>query len=154
MKALFPGSFDPFTFGHKAIVEQALPLFNSIIIAIGVNHSKQSLFTAEQRVAHIQAVFAGNPKIEVTTYNTLTVDFCTAQQAQYIIRGVRNSIDFEFEKSIAQANSEMCPEVQTLFFTTPAQFSHISSSIVRDLIQYKHNVESYIPCFEILNYKL
>lgn len=150
MKALFPGSFDPFTFGHKAIVEQALPLFDSIIIAIGVNNTKKSLFSAEQRMAHIQAVFAGNSKIEVVTYSTLTVDVCKAQQAQFIIRGVRNSVDFEFEKSIAQTNFEICPTVQTVFFSTPAQFSHISSSIVRDLIQYKCNIESYIPCSNLL----
>ncbi|MDR0941260.1 MAG: pantetheine-phosphate adenylyltransferase [Bacteroidales bacterium] len=149
-KAVFPGSFDPFTVGHKAIVEQALSLFDSIIIAIGENNSKKSLFSAEQRVAHIQAIFANNPKITVCTYNTLTVDFCEAQQALFIIRGVRNSADFEFEKSIAHTNSELCPRVQTLFFITPPQFSHISSSIVRDLIQYKRNVASYIPCSNLL----
>lgn len=145
MKAIFPGSFDPFTFGHQAIVEQALPLFNSIVIAIGVNNSKKSLFSAEQRVAHIQAVFANNPKVSVVTYNSLTVDLCKKEQAQFIIRGVRNSVDFEFEKSIAQTNSEISPEVQTIFFATPAQFQHISSSIVRDLVQYKRSIESYIP---------
>jgi len=150
LRAVFPGSFDPFTFGHKAIVEQALPLFDTIVIAIGVNNTKKSLFSVEQRVAHIRAVFAGNPKIEVATYDALTIDFCKTQNAHCIIRGLRNSIDFEFEKSIAQANSELCPEVQTLFFTTPAQFSHISSSIVRDLIQYKRSVESYIPKSDLL----
>ncbi|MDR1761703.1 MAG: pantetheine-phosphate adenylyltransferase [Bacteroidales bacterium] len=145
MKAVFPGSFDPFTFGHKAIVEQALPLFKSIIIAIGVNNDKKSLFPLEQRVRHIRAIFAHIPHVEVMTYTTLTVDFCKDQRASFIIRGVRNSSDFEFEKSIAQANVEMCPDVQTLFFTTPSQFSHISSSIVRDMIQYKRCVASYIP---------
>ncbi|MDR2962678.1 MAG: pantetheine-phosphate adenylyltransferase [Bacteroidales bacterium] len=150
MKAIFPGSFDPFTYGHKAIVEQALPLFSTIIIAIGENNCKKPLFSVEQRLLHIRAIFANNPKIDVLIYSDLTVNLCKQQQAQFIIRGLRNSSDFEFEKSIAQANSNMEASVQTVFFTTPPQFSHISSSIVRDMIQYKRNIESYIPYSHLL----
>lgn len=143
--AVFPGSFDPFTIGHLAILERALPLFDSIIIAIGVNSSKKSFFSVEKRIAHITDVFRDNPKISVDTYTSLTVDYCKQHDAQFILRGLRNTTDFQFEKSIAQMNRELLPEVETVFLVTPPEYGHVSSTIIRELLTYGADVSAFIP---------
>lgn len=142
--AVFPGSFDPFTIGHKAVVDSALPIFDKIIIAIGVNAEKKNNEKLEKRVQVISDLFAGNPKISVETYSTLTVDFCKKNNAQFLVRGLRNTTDFEYEKSIAQTNKQLSG-IETVFFVTPPEFEHISSSIVRELISYGADVSQFLP---------
>ncbi len=142
--AVFPGSFDPFTIGHKAVVDSALPIFDKIIIAIGVNAEKKNNEKLEKRVQVISDLFAGNPKISVETYSMLTVDFCKKNNAQFLVRGLRNTTDFEYEKSIAQTNKQLSG-IETVFFVTPPEFEHISSSIVRELISYGADVSQFLP---------
>ena len=142
--AVFPGSFDPFTIGHKAVVDSALPIFDKIIIAIGVNAEKKNNEKLEKRVQVISDLFAGNPKISVETYSTLTVDFCKKNNAKFLVRGLRNTTDFEYEKSIAQTNKQLSG-IETVFFVTPPEFEHISSSIVRELISYGADVSQFLP---------
>ena len=143
--AVFPGSFDPFTNGHKNIVERALPLFDTIIIAIGVNTIKHSLFTVDERIAQIKDVFTHNSAIKVVEYKGLTIDFCKSVGAQCIIRGVRNSTDFEYENAIAQVNREISAGIETIMIPCDVSLSAISSTIVRDLIKYGRDVSDYIP---------
>ncbi len=143
--AVFPGSFDPFTIGHKAIVDKALSLFDTIIIAIGVNSDKNAFFSLEKRIAHIQDVYKNNPQIQVDKYTNLTVEFCKSKNASFILRGLRNTSDFQFEKSIAQMNNQIESEVETVFLITPPEFGHVSSTIVRELIRYGTDVSNYIP---------
>ena len=143
--AVFPGSFDPFTIGHMAIVQRALPLFDSIIIAIGVNSEKKSFFPLEKRLEHITDLFKNNTKITIDTYNSLTVDYCKMHNAQFILRGLRNTTDFQFEKSIAQMNRQLFPDVETVFLVTPPEYGHVSSTIVRELIRYGADISAYIP---------
>ena len=131
--ALFPGSFDPITLGHVDIIERALPLFDEIRIAVGTNSSKNYLFSLEQRIAWIEQTFANEPKIKVVTYDGLTVDFAQQEGVNFLLRGLRNPADFEFEKAIAQANREMTPELETIFLLTSARYAYISSSIVREV---------------------
>ena len=144
-RAIFPGSFSPFTIGHKSLVDRALPLFNKIIIAIGINTTKNQYFSIEERMQWIKDVYANNSKIEVRFYEGLTVDFCKKENANYIIRGLRDSHDFKYEKGIAQMNKELDKQVETIFIITDPQFSHISSSIVRDIIKNGGDVSSFIP---------
>ena len=112
--AVFPGSFDPFTIGHKAIVDKALPLFDKIIIAIGVNSEKNGFFTPEKRLNYISDIYKDNPRIEVKTYSSLTVEFCKENNAKFIVRGLRNTTDFQYEKTIAQMNRQMSG-IETIF---------------------------------------
>ena len=134
--ALFPGSFDPFTKGHEAVVKKALPLFDEVIIGIGVNQQKTYLFDTEKRIKHIESLFTEYDYVRVSTYNKLTVDFCADINANYIIRGLRDSKDFEYEKSIAHMNLEIST-IETIFFLTNQQYSAINASIVREI--YKNN---------------
>jgi len=143
--AVFPGSFDPFTNGHKNIVERALPLFNKIIIAIGVNAEKKTMFTPDQRIAAIASTFVTEPKVEIFEYTGLTVDFCKKHNAGYIIRGVRNSVDFEYEKAIAIMNKEIGCGVESLFLCSDPQYSIISSTIIRDLYRNGRDISQYVP---------
>lgn len=143
--AVFPGSFDPFTIGHYAIIERALPLFDKIIIALGVNSAKQDFFPLETRLNHISSIFEQNSKIEVDTYTSLTIEYCKKKQANFILRGLRNTTDFQFEKSIAQMNRDLLPQVETVFLVTPPEYGHVSSTIVRELIKYGADVSHYIP---------
>ena len=124
--ALFPGSFDPITLGHVDIIERALPLFDEIRIAVGTNSAKNYLFSLEQRIAWIEQTFANQPKIKVVTYDGLTVDFAQQEGVNFLLRGLRNPADFEFEKAIAQANREMTPELETVFLLTSARYAYIS----------------------------
>ena len=143
-KALFPGSFDPFTLGHVDIIKRALPLFDQIIIAIGINAEKKYMFSLEDRVRFIQDNYKGNPKIQVETYTGLTIDFCKKLNIEFILRGLRNPADFEFEKAIAQTNRKLST-IETVFLLTSAETSYISSSIVRDVLRNGGNVSVLVP---------
>ena len=143
--AIFPGSFAPFTVGHQSIVDRALPLFDKIIISIGINSEKNQYFSIEERMDWIEAIYGNNPKIEVKRYEGLTVDFCKKENANYILRGLRDSHDFKFEKNIAQMNKELNSTIETIFIITPPEISHISSSIIRDIIKNGGDVSKFIP---------
>lgn len=143
--ALFPGSFDPITLGHLDIIERALPLFDEIQIAVGKNTEKKYLFSLEQRVAWIEKTFAHEPKVRVITYEGLTVDFAQKQGVNFLLRGLRNPADFEFEKAIAQANREMVPQLETVFLLTSARYAYISSSIVRDVYTHGGDFKRFVP---------
>ena len=133
--AVFPGSFDPITIGHESVVYRSLELFDKVIIAIGHNDSKKSYFTLAARLSMINDVFAGNPKIEVTHFEDLTVEFCKRVGAKYILRGLRTSADFEFERAIAQVNKAMYPELESVFLLTLPEHTSINSTIVREIIR-------------------
>lgn len=143
--AIFPGSFSPFTIGHQTLVDRALPLFDKIIISIGINSEKNQYFSIEKRLRWIKDVYANNIKIEVKAYEGLTVDFCKKEKSNYILRGLRDSNDFNFEKGIAQMNQALNKEVETIFIITPPKISHISSSIIRDIIKNGGDVSKFIP---------
>lgn len=143
--AVFPGSFSPFTIGHKSIVERGLSIFDEIIIAIGINNEKTHFFSINDRIQWIENVYIKNPKIKVKSYKGLTVDFCKKESANFILRGLRNSNDFKFEKNIAQTNNQLNNEIQTIFLMTPPELSHISSTIIRDIIKNGGDVSKFIP---------
>ena len=142
--ALFPGSFDPFTRGHESIVRRALPLFDKFVIAIGVNADKRSFMSMEQRKALIEDVFKDDPRIEVISYSGLTVDVAREVGAKFIVRGVRLIQDFENEKHLAEVNRDISGIETILLYTLP-EYSHISSSIVRELYRYGQDVSVYLP---------
>ncbi len=143
-RAVFPGSFDPITLGHYDIIERGLTLFDEIIIAIGINADKKYMFSLEERKEFIEQSFKGESKIKVMTYKGLTVDFCKKQEANFILRGLRNPADFEFEKAIAHTNRKMS-EIETVFLLTSSGKSYISSSIVRDVIRNGGDVTGLVP---------
>ena len=143
--AIFPGSFAPFTIGHQSIVDKALPLFDKIVISIGINAEKPQYFSIEERMKWIKDVYNNNPKIDVKQYKGLTVDFCKKENANYILRGLRDSHDFKFEKNIAHMNKELNPNIETIFIITSPKISHISSSIIRDIIKNGGDVSKFIP---------
>ncbi len=142
--AVFPGSFDPLTLGHVDIIQRALPLFEKLIIAIGVNSEKKSMFSLEDRITAIERTFEGEAKIEVTSYNGLTVDFCKSVNANFLVRGLRNSADFEFEKTIANTNRALS-DIETVFLLTASGKSFISSSIVREIAKYNGDISKLVP---------
>ncbi|HLN96101.1 MAG TPA: pantetheine-phosphate adenylyltransferase, partial [Flavobacterium sp.] len=133
-RAVFPGSFDPITLGHYDIIKRSLPLFDEIIVAIGVNADKKYMFPLEERQRFIEQAFADEPSVKVVTYSGLTIDFCKEVKAKFILRGLRNPADFEFEKAIAHTNRKLS-KIETVFLLTAANTSYISSSIVRDVIR-------------------
>lgn len=143
--ALFPGSFDPITLGHLDIIERALPLFDEIKIAVGTNSAKNYMFSLDQRVQWIEQTFNAESKISVITYEGLTVDFAQKQGVNFMLRGLRNPADFEFEKAIAQANREMVPNLETVFLLTSARFAYISSSIVREVYIHEGDYTRFVP---------
>jgi len=142
--AVFPGSFDPLTLGHTDIIDRGIPLFDEIIIAIGTNSSKNYMFSLEERKEFIEKTYAHEPKVTVDTYKGLTIDYCEKVGSQFILRGLRNPADFEFEKAIAQTNRKMS-EIETVFLLTSADTSYISSSIVRDILGNKGDVSMFVP---------
>lgn len=142
--ALFPGSFDPFTRGHESIVRRALPLFDKFIIAIGVNADKHSYMTMEQRKALIESVFGDDERVQVIAYSNMTVEVAREVGAQFIVRGVRLIQDFENEKHLAEVNRDLTGIETILLYTLP-EYSHISSSIVRELARYGQDVSAYLP---------
>lgn len=143
-RAVFPGSFDPITNGHYDIINRALPLFDEIVIAIGVNAEKKYMFTLEERMQFICDSFAHEPKIRVESYSGLTIEFCKQIQADFLLRGLRNPADFEFEKAIAHAN-RLVSNMETVFLLTSASTSFISSSIVRDFIRNNGDYKALVP---------
>ena len=143
--AIFPGSFDPITKGHQDIIERALPLFDKIIIAIGKNSAKKYHFSLEERTQFIELTFNNNPKIEVISYTGLTIDFCKSVNANYILRGIRNSADYMYENSIAQMNKAMDNDIETIFMPTIPELAAINSTIVRDILINGGNVEQFVP---------
>lgn len=143
-RAVFPGSFDPLTLGHKDIIDRALPLFGEIIIAIGTNSTKKYMFDLEQRKDFIKKTYKNEPKIKVDTYQGLTIDYCKEIDSDFILRGLRNPADFEFEKAIAHTNRRMS-KIETVFLLTSADTSYISSSIVRDILKNKGDVSLFVP---------
>ncbi len=143
--ALFPGSFDPFTRGHEAIVEEALKLFDKVVIAIGDNIQKKSLLSTESRRRLIEAVYRDNERVECVIYNSLTGDMARKVGAQAIIRGVRNTIDFEYERTLADVNRRIFPDLTTVLLLTPPNLSDISSSSIRELLAFGHEVKEMLP---------
>jgi pantetheine-phosphate adenylyltransferase len=143
--AVFPGSFDPVTLGHVNIVERAMPLFDKIIIAVGVNSQKQTHFPPEQRIYWLNEIFEEQSKVEVKSFEGLTVEFCIAEQANYILRGVRNSTDFDYERTIASLNKSMYDFIETVILVSRPDLSHISSTIVKELIRYNGKFGHLVP---------
>ena len=143
--AVFPGSFSPFSIGHQSVVEKALPLFDKIIISVGVNSKKNQYFSIQKRMQWIGSVYANNEKIEVKKYEGLTIDFCKKEGTNFILRGLRDSHDFKFEKDIAQMNNDLDSSIETIFIITPPELSHISSSLIRDIIKNGGDVSKFIP---------
>jgi pantetheine-phosphate adenylyltransferase len=143
-KAIFPGSFDPITLGHVDIINRGVTLFDEVIIAIGENSSKNYMFSLEERIAFIKTTFKDNPKVSVVSYSGLTIDFCKAIGVEFILRGLRNPADFEFEKAIAHTNRHLST-LETVFLLTSAQTSFISSSIVREIIRFDGDYKKLVP---------
>jgi pantetheine-phosphate adenylyltransferase len=143
--ALFPGTFDPITVGHVNIIERAIPLFDEIVIGIGNNSSKSTLFALEQREQWIKDVFKQVPSITVASYEGLTVDFCKQINAHYILRGLRNMSDFDYEKNIAQMNKLVSEQVESVFFMCDPAYTPVSSSVVRDLIRNGGDTSKFLP---------
>lgn len=143
--AIFPGSFDPITIGHVDIIQRALPLFDKIIISVGSNSEKKYFFNLEKRIQWIKKVFIKNPKIEVKSYNKLTVEFAKDSNARFLIRGLRNISDFEFEKTIAHANSELNSSIESVFLLTKPKYSFITSTVVRDTIRNNGDYRKFVP---------
>lgn len=143
--AVFPGSFDPITLGHADIIRRALPLFDKIIVAVGENANKKYMFSREQRINWIRESFADQPNVETDTYSGLTVDYCRKVNASFILRGLRNPADFEFEKAVAQTNRKLMPDLETIFLLTSSGLSSISSSIVRDVIRNNGDYTQFVP---------
>ena len=143
-RALFPGSFDPITLGHYDIIERGIELFDEVVVAIGINSEKKYMFSLEERKAFIEKSFKNEPKVKVVTYKGLTIDFCKEIDAQFILRGLRNPADFEFEKAIAHTNRRLS-KIETVFLLTAAKTSFISSSIVRDVIRNHGDYTVLVP---------
>lgn len=146
--AVFPGSFDPLTKGHEEIIRKALPLFDKIYVAIGENANKKYCFPLEKRQQWIRQVFFQESAVEVAVYEGLTVDFCRKVKAQFILRGLRNPLDFQYEKDIAEANCRLAPEIETVFLLSSPELAHVSSSLVRELYHHQGNYSDYVS-FEL-----
>jgi pantetheine-phosphate adenylyltransferase len=143
--AVFPGSFDPFTIGHEALVTRALMLFDKVIIAVGENAEKKNLFTIENRMKMISKVFEGESRVVVTRFRGLTVEFCRKNQAGYILRGLRTAADFEYERAMGQMNRKMAPEIDTVFLLTSTEHTPVNSTIVRDVIVNGGDASMFVP---------
>ncbi len=143
--AVFPGSFDPITRGHESIIKRAIPLFDKIIVAIGMNAEKQHFFPVQKRMKWIQQVFQDEPKIVVDKYSGMTVDYCRKMNAGFILRGLRTSADFEFERSIGQINKKLYPEIETIFLLTTPELTALNSSIIRDIIRHGGDASPFVP---------
>jgi len=143
--ALFPGSFDPITIAHVDILKRALPLFDKIVVGIGLNSSKQNFLSSQKREEMVKTIFAANDNVEVQLYEGLTVDFCRKINAKYMVRGIRSASDFEYERAIAQINQTMMPEVETILLLSKPEYSAISSTIVRDILRNHGDVSPFVP---------
>lgn len=143
--ALFPGSFDPITIAHVDILKRALPLFDKIVVGIGLNSSKQNFLSAQKREEMVKTIFEGSSNVKVQLYEGLTVDFCRKINAKYMVRGIRSASDFEYERAIAQINQTMMPEVETILLLSKPEYSAISSTIVRDILRNSGDVSPFVP---------
>ncbi|MFT4659809.1 MAG: pantetheine-phosphate adenylyltransferase [Patiriisocius sp.] len=143
--AVFPGSFDPFTKGHEDVVRRGLEIFDHIIIAIGVNTSKKHFFSLEDRIAMINDIFKDEDRISVESFSKLTVDYCKEKSAPFILRGLRDSADFNYERNISQVNQAMWPDVETIFLITTPKYAAISSTILREILRNKGDISKFIP---------
>jgi pantetheine-phosphate adenylyltransferase len=143
--AVFPGTFDPITVGHEDIINRSSPLFDEIIVAIGINTKKTTLFPLETRIEWIKKTFENNPKITIQSYEGLTVEFCKKNNAKFLIRGLRNGSDFDYESHIAQLNKALWNDIETIFITSSPELSYISSTLVRDLIIHQAEYQRYLP---------
>lgn len=142
---LFPGTFDPITKGHVDVVRRAVSMFDKLIIGVGINSTKQPMFSVEQRAGWIREIFSDDSRIEVTGYEGLTVEYCHKVNAKYILRGIRYIADFEYEKAIADMNRMLAPDVETVFLTCSPEYSTISSTLVRDVIRNGGNARLFLP---------
>ena len=142
---LFPGTFDPVTMGHVDIIERAVSLFDKLVIGVGINASKQPMFTVEQRTNWIKEIFKNDPRIEVAGYEGLTIDYCRKTDAKFILRGIRYISDFEYEKAIADMNRMLAPGIETIFLTCAPLYSTISSTLVRDVIRNGGDAGMFLP---------
>jgi pantetheine-phosphate adenylyltransferase len=142
---LFPGTFDPITKGHVDIIERAVSLFDKMVIGIGTNSSKQPMYSLDQRIEWIREIFKNDPRIVVTGYSGLTVDYCKQINAHYVLRGIRYISDFEYEKAIADMNRQLSPGIETIFLTCLPQYTSIASTLVRDVIRNGGDVRSFLP---------
>lgn len=149
--ALFPGSFDPITIAHVDILKRSLPLFDRIVIGIGLNSAKQNFLSAEKREEIVKTIFASYSNVDVQLYEGLTVDFCRKINAKYMVRGIRSAADFEYERAIAQINQTMMPDVETILLLSKPEYSAISSTIVRDILRNSGDVSPFVPK-EALNF--
>ena len=144
-RALFPGSFDPFTAGHLNILRRALTMFDEVVVAVGINQDKRGFFSMEKRLDIIRKATEGLQGVSVVQYDTLTIDICRSLGIHHIVRGVRNMIDFETERSIADANRRLAPDIETVIIPTAQEFAHISSSAVRDILKHHGDYSAFIP---------
>lgn len=144
-KALFPGSFDPFTIGHAAIVEDGLKIFDRIVIGIGVNSDKGGLLTMENRIRLIEDLYRDEPRVEVAAYDGLTGEFCNRIGAGFLLRGMRNTVDYEYERNMMFINQKLFPEITTVLLFTPPQFVAVSSSIIRELVRFGGDLTGLMP---------
>lgn len=143
--ALFPGSFDPFTAGHLNILKRALTMFDGVVVAIGINQDKRGFFTEEQKIDIIKQATKGLENVEIKSYDCLTIDFCRQLGINHMVRGVRNMLDFENERAIADANRRLAPGIETIIIPTAQEYAHISSSAVRDIIRHKGDTSMFVP---------
>lgn len=148
-RGLFPGSFDPFTKGHEVVIRKALNLFDEIVIGVGVNSTKNYMFDTEKRLFHIRSLFEDQSKIRVEVYNKLTVDFCKDMDAQFIIRGLRDSKDYEYERSIAHMNQSIS-DIETVIFLTDPEYSAISSTIIREIHRNGGSIDKFVTNPDLL----
>lgn len=144
-KALFPGSFDPFTAGHLNILKRALTMFDEVVVAVGINQDKRGFFDMDQRLEIIRQATKGIDGVSIIKYDCLTVDICRELGIRHMVRGVRNMLDFETERSIADANRRLAPEIETIIIPTAQEFAHISSSAVRDILKHKGDTSLFLP---------
>lgn len=148
---LFPGTFDPFTKGHETVIKKAIRLFDEIVIGIGVNTGKHPYFDLEKRLNHVKSLYKNHPNITVTTFHTLTVEFAKEIGAEYIIRGLRDSKDFDYEKPIAHMNYEISDGIETVFFLTEQQYAAINSTIVREIHRNKGAIDKFVSSSDLLS---
>ena len=152
--AVFPGSFDPFTKGHEDVVEKSLAAFDKVIIGIGVNESKKYAYDLENRIEHIRSIYSDRSNVEVHSYSGLTTDFCIENNASHIVRGLRNSTDFDYENKIALMNKSLISSIETICFFTSPEVMAINSSIIRELVKNGANIEKYVTNADRLTYTL
>ena len=144
-KALFPGSFDPFTAGHLNILKRALTMFDEVVVAVGINQDKRGFFSMDQRLDIIRQITHGMEGVTIIKYDNLTIDTCRELGIRHIVRGVRNMLDFENERAIADANRRLAPDIETIIIPTAQEFAHISSSAVRDIIKHRGDTSLFLP---------